>query len=119
MLSRMAANFQNSENEAIAQILGTLLKISDVREIIQQQIQAGFAQLQSAIARNNSPDPDCWLDATAAAKYMCISKSSFDKYRYQTTPKLSGYRLDGKVLYRKADIDRFIKLYAIKSNGLA
>jgi hypothetical protein len=119
MLSRMAANFQNSEDEARAQILGTLLKISDVREIIQQQIQAGFAQLESVIARTNSPDPDCWLDANAAAKYMCVSKSSFDKYRYDTSPKLTGYRLDGKVLYKKTDIDRFIKLYAVKSNGLA
>ena len=119
MLSRMAANFQNSENEAIAQILGTLLKISDVRGIIQEQMRAGFAELQSAIARSHGPDPDCWLDANAAAKYMCMSKSSFDKYRYETSPKLTGYRLDGKVLYKKADIDRFIKLYAVKSNGLA
>ena len=62
---------------------------------------------------------DGWLDAKAAAKYMCISPCTFDKYRYRTEPKLKGYNLDGKMLYKKADLDMFIMLYAAQSSGLS
>jgi hypothetical protein len=108
------------DDEALAQALRKLLMIPDVRRIIQEEMRAGFAELQSTIARCNShSDVDCWLDARAAAKYMCVSKTSFDKYRYETMPKLAGYRLDGKVLYKKSDIDSFVRLYALKSTGRA
>ena len=58
-----------------------------------------------------------WLDTKAAAAYLGISRGSFDKYRYQTTPSIKGYPLDGKVLYRKGDLDSFVMLYAVKSQG--
>ena len=58
---------------------------------------------------------DGWLDAKSAAKYMDVSASTFDKYRYKTTPTLKGFNLEGKTLYKKADIDSFVRLYAIKN----
>lgn len=62
---------------------------------------------------------DGWLDAKAAAKYLGHSSGSFDKYRYKTNPKLKGYRLDGKTLYKRSDLDSFVRLYELKSAGVA
>ena len=63
---------------------------------------------------------DRWLNASQARKYMGdMSKATFDKYRYKTSPKLDGHKLDGKVLYKKSDLDRFIRLYEFKSEGFA
>jgi hypothetical protein len=61
---------------------------------------------------------DGWLDARAAAGHMGISPGCFDKYRYNTNPKIKGYKLDGKVLYKKSDLDNFVRLYATKSREL-
>ncbi len=67
--------------------------------------------------------PSCpsagFLDAKAAAAYCGMSRGTFDKYRYKTRVKIKGYRIDGKVLYKVDDLDSFIKLYELKSNGLA
>ena len=103
-----------------------------------EQLLAGVAQYPALVERlrsmerqinlilNNqartAPAEDTrggWLDAKAGAKYMCISPCTFDKYRYRTDPKLKGYNLDGKTLYKKSDLDMFIMLYAAQSGGLS
>ena len=79
------------------------------------------ANLKSAInALNSSKAPtqaslDGWLDAKKAAEYLCISPSTFDKYRYDTTVKISGYPIDGKILYKKSDLDTWVRLYQVKT----
>ena len=60
-----------------------------------------------------------FLDAKAAAAYCGMSRGTFDKYRYKTAVKIKGYRIGGKVLYKTEDLDSFIKLYELKSGGLA
>lgn len=62
---------------------------------------------------------DGWLDAKRAAKYLDMSASTFDKYRYTSAIRISGYSVGGKTLYRKRDLDNFVMLYDIKSRGLA
>lgn len=64
-------------------------------------------------------DENRWVDATGAARYMYVSKSTFDKYRYLTTPKLKGSRVGGKILFKKSDIDLFVRLYDLKKQGYA
>lgn len=59
-----------------------------------------------------------FLDSRNAAVYCGISRGTFDKYRYTTQVKLKGYRLDGKVLYKREDLDAFVQLYEIKSAGV-
>jgi hypothetical protein len=80
-----------------------------------------MAALRREIERQHSTreDPDRWLDAKAAAGYLGICASSFDKYRYSTSPKLNGSKLDGKTLYKKSDLDNFVRLYDLKSRGFA
>lgn len=66
----------------------------------------------------NFSDP--WLTAEQARKYLGgMSKATFDKYRYETTPRLTGHRLDGKSLYKQSELDNFVRLYAVKSSGFA
>lgn len=62
-------------------------------------------------------DEGRWLDAASAAAYMDVSKSTFDKYRYLTTPKLKGARVGGKTLFKKSDIELFIRLYDLRMQG--
>jgi hypothetical protein len=84
---------------------------SDYSPLILQELRALKKEVQTKIL-------DSWMDAKAAAKYMAISASSFDKYRYKTSPSLKGYNLDGKTLYKTSDIDSFIRLYELKSKTL-
>ena len=79
-----------------------------------KRIEAIVSQIQRPACGS-----DCWLDAKAAAAYLCISAGTFDKYRYDTNPRLKGYPLDGKILYKKSDLDQFVQLYSVKSEGSA
>ena len=93
-----------------------LVPFADVQFAIQDQLRREFAKLEAVlVAERKSSQSDGWLDAKAAAAYMGVSRGTFDKYRYESTPRLTGYPLDGKVLYKRADIDRFVKLYSVKS----
>jgi hypothetical protein len=76
-------------------------------------LRAAFNERPAALVE------DGWLDAKAAARYLALSPTTFDKYRYNSSPKLKGYRLDGKTLYKRSDLDAFVKLYELKSAGLA
>ena len=82
-----------------AQVAAMRVELREIKRLIQQgaRIERGF------------------LDARAAAVYCGISRGTFDKYRYSTEVKLKGYRLDGKVLYKREELDAFITLYEIKS----
>jgi len=59
------------------------------------------------------------MDTTGADRYMCVSRSTFDKYRFLTTPKLKGSRVNRKTLFKKSDIDLFVRLYDLKKQGYA
>ena len=48
-----------------------------------------------------------------------MSPRTFDKYRYQTSLRIKGYKVGGKTLYKKADLDTFVKLYEVWSTGTA
>ena len=112
----------NSNSEALAQVVSGLVAAQGIESLVrtmQAETRREFATLRAQLERGNKSDTDKWLDAKAAANYMSVSRSSFDKYRYLTNPKLNGYRLDGKILYKKSDIDDFVRLYAVKLAGRA
>lgn len=62
---------------------------------------------------------DGWLDTKGAAEYLALSPGTFDKYRYQTQPSIKGYRVGGKTLYKRTDLDAFVMLFEARSGGLA
>ncbi len=71
---------------------------------------------------SSSGQGDSWLNPKKAAEYMGISASSFDKYRYPRIPSLpsiKGYKVGGTTLFKKSDLDNFIRLYELKVDGVA
>jgi len=102
------------------------LQVGGVIHALLSQIQALNGKMDSLMTENrqraarvSEPSKDGWLDSKNAAKYLGISSGSFDKYRYGSAVKIKGYPLDGKILYKRDDLDNFVKLYAIKLQGLA
>jgi len=90
--------------EVSAQIAGLREQLEEIKKLLR--------------ARPRSAETG-FLDAKAAAAYCGMSRGTFDKYRYKTAVKIKGYRIGGKVLYKTEDLDSFIKLYELKSGGLA
>ena len=60
-----------------------------------------------------------WLDASKAAVYLDMSAGTFDKYRYGSEPRITGYKVGGKTLYKREDLDRWVKLYELRAGGRA
>jgi Helix-turn-helix domain len=97
-------------NEVISAVLDSLrAEIAALRE--------EMSALRRLISSRGSPAAPGYLDAKAAAEYCGMSRGTFDKYRYRTAVKIRGFRLDGKVLYRRDDLDEFIRLYEIRSKN--
>lgn len=104
---------------ALSELLEGIAAIPTVLKLLknQQQQIAAIQKEMSSRADGIKMDSDGWLDAKCAARYLGISENTFDKYRYKTTPKIKGYPLDGKILYKKSDLDAFVRLYELKSTG--
>lgn len=111
----------NVDSTSLSNLLTELAKLPALLRLIEAQnreiisLQGEMRNLRGSFA----DDDDGWLDAKRAARYLGVSGSSFDKYRYKTIPRIKGYNLDGKTLYKKADLDSFVRLYALKARGLA
>lgn len=80
-----------------------------------QEQSRQLAALRDDFRRRPASEVDGWLGAKAAARYLGLSTATFDKYRYQTRVKIKGYRVGGKLLYQRKDLDSFVKLYEINS----
>lgn len=76
-----------------------------------------LAALREEVRRksHSAPEPEGWIDAKAAAAYLGLSATTFDKYRYQSRVKIKGYKVGGKLLYQRKDLDSFVRLYEINS----
>ena len=99
-----------------------ILQASDLCGFLDAKISAILDRLDKTLnkkdLKKNLSDTDCWLDAKQAAQYCAMSPGTFDKYRYETTPKLEGAKTDGKTLYKKSALDLFIMTYRERSQGL-
>ena len=92
-------------------------ELSEKLECVQRELSAMRTDI---LKRKESPtNDDGWLDAKRAAKYLGMSASTFDKYRYTGDIRIKGYPVGGKTLYKKQDLDSFVMLFDIKSRGLA
>lgn len=102
------------EVRALARMLDGLSVAPVIVSMLEEQGRQ-LAALREDLRRNSTPETDGWLDAKAAAHYLGLSAATFDKYRYQTKVKIKGYRVGGKLLYQRKDLDSFVKLYEINS----
>lgn len=114
--SAMAYPFQ----QAFAQMLQSLASAPEILALLYEH-KRELAALREEMARKaaTSTDADGWLDAKAAAEYLSLSPGTFDKYRYSSAVKINGYKVGGKTLYKRGDLDLFVKLFELKSNGFA
>lgn len=85
----------------------------------QNELSALRQEIKALHQREAGDASDAWLDAKDAARYLGMSPGTFDKYRYQTSPTIKGYRVGGKTLYKRADLDAFVILFEARSGGLA
>ena len=112
-----------STNSALESLLRGLVALPLVLDLLQaqgRQIDALRAEIKALrISQHSATSNDGWLDSEKARKYLDMSANTFDKYRYQTTPSIKGYKVGGKTLFKREDLDNFVRLYEIKSNGLA
>jgi hypothetical protein len=110
------------ENDALLNIselmrLGALIPAFSAFLERFERLAARFDAVKATQAESSS---DPWLTAEQARRHMgSMSKGTFDKYRYETSPRLPGHKLDGKVLYKRSDLDNFVRLYELKSMGAA
>ncbi len=110
----MNAQRPNETTQAIANLLAVCTNAPDFMELMHNQ-SARLQKIEAMLCKIRAPaEVDCWLDAKQAAAYLCISGGTFDKYRYETNPRVKGYPLDGKILYKKSDLDQFVRLYSAK-----
>ena len=56
---------------------------------------------------------DGWIDAPQAAKYLDMCPNTFAKFRDQ----IQSYKVGGKILFKKRDLDNFVMLWEHKSCG--
>ena len=74
------------------------------------------AQAVGRVVVPSSTD-DGWLDSEAAAKYLNLSKGTFEKHVYKAENKIRAYRVGGKNLFKKSDLDNWVKTWEDKSLG--
>jgi len=60
---------------------------------------------------------DGWLDSSQAANYLQLSKTTFEKHVYKGNPKIKGYLVGGKNLYKQSDLDKWVMTWRDKSRG--
>ncbi len=110
---------QNTPDQAeaarlLTSLLGGCAATAEIREL-RAEVTRMAGLIQQVLSRR-APDEDDWLDAKAARRYLAkMSPATFDKYRYETKVKIKGYRLDGKTMYKKSELDRFVMLYEVNS----
>ena len=101
--------------QALAHMLETLSAAPAIMALLEEQARQ-LAALRADLQRLDAPrENDGYLDAKGAAKYLGMSATTFDKYRYQSRVKIKGYKVGGKTLYQRKDLDSFVKLFEINS----
>ena len=88
-----------------------LLNLVEEQSLLIERMLREIGELRSKVG-----DDDGWLDAKGARAYLAhMSEGTFDKYYYKASPRIKGYKLDGKLLFKKSDLDLWVRLYETKS----
>ena len=107
---------QKPQAQALVQMLEALSAAPMIISMLEEQNRQLTALREEVRRRAEAPSSQSgWLDARAAAAYLGLSATTFDKYRYQSPVKIKGYKVGGKTLYQRADLDSFVKFYEVNS----
>jgi hypothetical protein len=83
---------------------------TEIRELKDEIHALKFARFQT---------DDGWLNTKEAAAYVDMSPNTFEKYRSDRACPIKGYRVGGKMLFKRKDLDNFVRLWEAKSDGFA
>ena len=88
-------------------------------DIIEQRLTSIEAKLQSLIERldnpNDSPNPSTtWINSKQLAQHLGISTTAVGNLRINKIPY---YKIGGRILYKKQEIDEYIEKTRHKSGG--
>ena len=114
----------SAESPDIAGLGRLLMGIGEFPEVLKlleaqgRELRALRDDIKRLSIGTHNNNIDGWLDAKDAAAYLSMSPGTFEKYRYQTSVKIKGYKVGGKALYKKADLDAFVMLYEARSERL-
>ena len=108
-------------NAALSSLLRGIAALPHVLDLLQaqgKQIDALKSEIKALrVSQQGTAANAGWLDSEKAREYLSMSANTFDKYRYQTSPRIKGYKVGGKTLFKREDLDNFVRLYEIKSIG--
>ena len=92
--------------------IAALPQVLQLLEAQSRDVKALRDELKTS--RNSSHETkDGWLDAKGAAKYLDMCPNTFAKFHDQ----IQSYKVGGKVLFKKRDLDNFVMLWEHKSCG--
>ncbi len=77
--------------------------------LLNSQIQANTETLQKVIKRLEGLNPE-YMELEEVCDYTKLSKSTIKKYQFQ----IGCFKKDRKLLFKRTDVDAFIKLNTIK-----
>lgn len=88
-------------------------------ELITQQLASIEAKLQSIIERLDNPDDSqklspTWINSKQLAQHLGISTTAVGNLRINKIPY---YKIGGRILYKKQEIDEFIERTRHKGGG--
>lgn len=118
MRSNHCQSADYNQNKSINSPFSALDLIPDIESKINVLINQ-FKEFQTGFNRKHESSREKWMGASEAMQYMNVTKNTFDRYRYELTPKLPGYPVKGKVFYSKDDIDEWIRSYMYRSQVLS
>lgn len=91
--------------------LPRLLKLAEEQTLQIECLLREVRELRSKVC-----DVDGWMDARGARAYLGnMAEGTFDKYYYKAYPRIKGYKLDGKLLFKRSELDLWVRLYETKS----
>jgi hypothetical protein len=117
MRSNHCQSADYNQNKSIISSISALDLIPDIESKIDVLLNQ-FKEIQT-VFKPKSASEDRWMCASEAMEYMSVTKNTFDRYRYECSPKLPGYPVNGKVFYSRNEIDKWIRSYMYRSQGLS
>jgi hypothetical protein len=113
----------NDQLETVQQTINLLMVPNQISEYSKKLdfIMSEVIAIKEFVTKSteNLESGDHYMTPAEAMKYLRMSPTTFDKYRYKTKFKIQAFQLDGSNRYKKSDLDRFMLLYQSSSQGPA
>jgi excisionase family DNA binding protein len=94
-------------------------KLSEISEAVSEIKEQLNVMRLVLSAPSNEKHPADWLGSSDAAKYLRMSKTTFEKHLYCGPIKINSYLVGGKRLFKRADLDRWVITHNDKLRGYA